>query len=74
VAGEDAPLTASIQDGVNRNDVAGRENAHLVGGVVHGAPARTVRHIGHLVEPLPQLLIEIVEIAEAAAQEEVLRM
>jgi hypothetical protein len=27
VAGEDAPLPASIQDGVNRNDVAGLENA-----------------------------------------------
>jgi hypothetical protein len=41
-----APLPASIQDGVNRNDVAGLENAHLVGGVVYldGAPARTVRH------------------------------
>jgi hypothetical protein len=29
-------------------------------------------HIGYLIEPLPQLLIEIIEIAEAAAKEEVL--
>ena len=37
------------------------------------APGRGMHaHIGHLVEPLPQLLIEIIEIAEAAAQEEVL--
>jgi hypothetical protein len=34
------------------------------------APGRGMHaRIGHLVEPLPQLLIEIIEIAEAAAEE-----
>src|SRR5215470_12865039 len=37
------------------------------------APGRGMHpHIGHLVEPLLQLLIEIIEIVEAAAEEEVL--
>ena len=46
MAGEDAPLAASIHDGMHGNDVTRLENAHLVGGVVHldGAPARAVRH------------------------------
>ena len=128
MTGVDAPLTTSIQDRMNGNDMASLENAHLVGGVMHldNAATRAVRHavevaidrdhavtgdatleakdrlertgrqllepgaflremlrddalgrgvdpdIGHLVEPLLQLLIEILEIAEAAAEEEVL--
>jgi hypothetical protein len=35
VAGENAPLPTSIKDRMNGNDMAGLENAHLVGRVMH---------------------------------------
>jgi hypothetical protein len=46
VSGDDATLTAAIQDGMNGDDGAVLENANLVGGAVHfdRSPTRAVWH------------------------------
>jgi hypothetical protein len=68
----DAPLQP--QHGLKRPSRERLELGTLFGKMLgHDAPGRRVdAHIGDLVEPLPELRIEILEITEAAAEEEVL--
>ena len=63
-----------LEHGVERPGRQGLEERPLLGEVLGDDPAGGGVHaaVGHLVEPLPELGVEVVEVAEGAGEEEVL--